>query len=93
MMIECCEQPHRHHSAIFEKYAERRFKEASTIVQEALDAGFTLPLQPHPVRAEYQSPSERDYGVQFDQYSEEPYSDLSRVDDGAYSSKPLSIHA
>ncbi|KAG6001311.1 hypothetical protein E4U54_001106 [Claviceps lovelessii] len=43
IMIECCEHPHRHHSAVFEKYQEKRFKEASTVVQNALDAGFSLP--------------------------------------------------
>lgn len=43
MMLECCDRPHLHHAAVFEKYAERRFKEASLLVQSALDAGFTLP--------------------------------------------------
>ncbi|CCE32860.1 related to cyclin B3 [Claviceps purpurea 20.1] len=43
IMIECCEHPRRHHSAVFEKYQDQRFKEASTVVQHALDAGFTLP--------------------------------------------------
>lgn len=50
MMIECCDRPHLHHAAVFEKYAERRFKEASLLVQSALDAGFTLPHQSSPVR-------------------------------------------
>ncbi|KAG5979961.1 hypothetical protein E4U55_004542 [Claviceps digitariae] len=50
IMIECCEHPHRHHSAVFEKYQEKRFKEASTIVQHALDAGFSLPHHATAVR-------------------------------------------
>ncbi|GAO15776.1 hypothetical protein UVI_02021580 [Ustilaginoidea virens] len=50
MMIECCEQPRLHHAAVFEKYQEKRFKEASTIVQHALDAGFTLPHHSVPIR-------------------------------------------
>ncbi|KAK7394085.1 B-type cyclin [Neonectria punicea] len=50
MMIECCDRPHLHHAAVFEKYAERRFKEASLLVQSALDAGFMLPHQSSPVR-------------------------------------------
>ncbi|KAI5461191.1 cyclin-like protein [Mariannaea sp. PMI_226] len=45
MMLECCDRPHLHHAAVFEKYAERRFKEASLLVQSALDQGFTLPGQ------------------------------------------------
>ena len=51
MMIECCEQPHLHHAAVFEKYTDRRYKEASLLVQAALDAGFTLPHQTSPVRS------------------------------------------
>ncbi|KAF4987065.1 hypothetical protein FGRMN_10553 [Fusarium graminum] len=50
MMIECCDRPHMHHAAVFEKYTDRRYKSASLLVQEALDLGFTLPHQPTPVR-------------------------------------------
>ncbi|KAL6881603.1 cyclin-like protein [Trichoderma novae-zelandiae] len=50
MMIECCENPHKHHAAVFEKYREKRFKEVSVQVQRALDAGFTLPHHTTPVR-------------------------------------------
>ncbi|KAL7931124.1 cyclin-like protein [Trichoderma chlorosporum] len=50
MMIECCENPLKHHGAVFEKYREKRFKEASVQVQHALDAGFTLPHHSTPVR-------------------------------------------
>lgn len=51
MMLECCERPRQHHAAIFEKYSEKRFKEASLLVQSALDAGFTLPHLVAPVRS------------------------------------------
>ncbi|KAG8421796.1 B-type cyclin [Metarhizium acridum] len=50
MMIECCEQPALLHSAVYEKYQEKRFKEAATVVQHALDAGFTLPHHSAPIR-------------------------------------------
>lgn len=49
-MIECCERARLHHCAVFEKYQEKRFKEASAVVQHALDAGFTLPNHAVPVR-------------------------------------------
>ncbi|KAH7251701.1 cyclin-like protein [Fusarium tricinctum] len=52
MMIECCDRPHMHHAAVFEKYTDRRYKSASLLVQEALDLGFTLPNQLTPVRQE-----------------------------------------
>ncbi|UZP44401.1 hypothetical protein NXS19_012213 [Fusarium pseudograminearum] len=52
MMIECCDRPHLHHAAVFDKYTDRRYKEASLLVQSALDAGFTLPHQVAPVRQE-----------------------------------------
>ncbi|KAJ4167763.1 B-type cyclin [Fusarium falciforme] len=52
MIIECCDQPHLHHATVFTKYTDRRYKEASLMVQAALEAGFTLPHQLHPVRRE-----------------------------------------
>lgn len=57
MMIECCDHPRLHHSAVYEKYRERRFKEAATIVQHALDDGFTLPHHTVPVRAAKAQPA------------------------------------
>lgn len=53
MMIGCCEHPRLHHSAIFEKYSDRKFKEAALVVQDCLDAGFTLPQNSMPVRGSY----------------------------------------
>lgn len=50
MIIECCERPRVHHAAVYEKYCDKRFKEAAYIVQDALDAGFTLPNHTWPVR-------------------------------------------
>ncbi|KAM0255239.1 hypothetical protein ACHAQJ_006003, partial [Trichoderma viride] len=66
MMIECCENPLKHHGAVYEKYREKRFKEASVQVQHALDAGFTLPHHSTPVRrlhsARIPNVSELQYG-------------------------------
>lgn len=50
MIMECCDQPRVHHSAVYDKYKDRRYKCASTIVQRALDAGFTLPHHTAPTR-------------------------------------------
>ncbi|KAF4338163.1 cyclin B3 [Fusarium beomiforme] len=44
----------QHHAAVFEKYTDRRYKGASLLVQDALEAGFTLPHQLSPVRRELQ---------------------------------------
>jgi hypothetical protein len=33
----------RHHAAVFEKYADKRFKRASTYVEVQLQRGFLLP--------------------------------------------------
>lgn len=41
-MMECCEDPQRHHQAIFEKYSDRRFKRASLFVEAESKQGFTL---------------------------------------------------
>lgn len=42
-ILECCENPRKHHSAVFEKYADKRFKRASTYVEAQMVHGFTLP--------------------------------------------------
>lgn len=50
MMLECCEHPTLHHAAVYEKYNEKRFKEVARVVQQALEAGFTLPHHSAPFR-------------------------------------------
>ncbi|KGO36287.1 Cyclin, N-terminal [Penicillium expansum] len=42
-LMECCENPRRHHAAIFEKYSDRRFKRASMFVEAELATDFVLP--------------------------------------------------
>ena len=42
-MLECCDVPQRHHLSIFEKYADKKYKNASKFVQTQLDQGFILP--------------------------------------------------
>ena len=43
MMKECCENPTKHHAAVFEKYSDRRYKRAALFVQAEMGKGFTLP--------------------------------------------------
>ena len=43
MMVECCENPQKHHAAVFDKYSDRRYKRASVFVQSEMDRGFVLP--------------------------------------------------
>ena len=42
LIIECCDQPHKHHASIFDKYGDKRFKRASHFVQSELDRGFRV---------------------------------------------------
>lgn len=44
MILECCRSPQKHHAAVYEKYSDRRFKKASTFVEEVLRKGFVLPF-------------------------------------------------
>ncbi|KAJ0116143.1 hypothetical protein J7T55_005089 [Diaporthe amygdali] len=44
MLLECCRSPQKHHTAVYEKYADRRFKKASTFVEEEVNKGFVLPF-------------------------------------------------
>jgi G2/mitotic-specific cyclin 3/4 len=43
MIMECCENPQKHHSAVFEKYADRRYKRASVFVRGEMEKDFMLP--------------------------------------------------
>lgn len=43
MILECCENPQKHHSAVYEKYADRRYKRASSFVKGEIEKGFKLP--------------------------------------------------
>jgi hypothetical protein len=43
MIMECCENPQKHHSAVFEKYSDRRYKRASVFVRGEMENDFTLP--------------------------------------------------
>lgn len=42
-ILECCEDPQKHHSAVFEKYVDKRYKRASTFVATEMQQGFQLP--------------------------------------------------
>ncbi|KAG5301292.1 G2/mitotic-specific cyclin cdc13 [Histoplasma ohiense] len=43
LILECCENPEKHHSAVYEKYSDRRFKRASTFVKAEMMKKFKLP--------------------------------------------------
>lgn len=40
LILECCENPQKHHAAIFEKYTDKRFKRASLFVEAEVKKGF-----------------------------------------------------
>ncbi len=42
MILECCQDPHKHHNAVHEKYAGSKYKRASTYVEGEVKKGFTL---------------------------------------------------
>lgn len=43
LILECCENPGRHHATIYEKYTDRRFKRASLFVEAEVVKGYCLP--------------------------------------------------
>ncbi|EME47235.1 hypothetical protein DOTSEDRAFT_166117 [Dothistroma septosporum NZE10] len=43
-IYECCSDPQKHHSAVFDKYCDKRYKRASTFVRGELLKGFQLPF-------------------------------------------------
>ena len=43
-MLECCQDAQKHHSAVFDKYMDKRYKRASTFVKAEVLKGFALPF-------------------------------------------------
>jgi len=41
-MFECCENPQKHHAAIFDKYTDKRYKRASHFVENEIRKGFQV---------------------------------------------------
>lgn len=46
-VLECCENPQRHHGAVFDKYTDKRYKRASHFVSHEMRKGFALPGVPY----------------------------------------------
>lgn len=42
LMVECCENPQKHHAAIFDKYTDKRFKRAAYFVENEMKRGFQV---------------------------------------------------
>ncbi|KAI0434535.1 hypothetical protein F5Y09DRAFT_234400 [Xylaria sp. FL1042] len=45
MLLDCCRHARKHHSAVFEKYSDKRYRHASTYVEEEIMRGYTLPFE------------------------------------------------
>lgn len=65
LLLDCCEDPAKHHRAVFDKYCDKRYKRASAFVQTEIQRGFCLPESPA-VPAFTQSPT-------YAYYSNAPY--------------------
>ncbi|KAI1330136.1 hypothetical protein F5Y16DRAFT_46913 [Xylariaceae sp. FL0255] len=56
IIFDCCRDPRKHHAAVFDKYADKRFRAASLFVYDELQRGFNLSFQPRaslPVPTEF----------------------------------------
>jgi len=42
-ILECCDNPQKHHAAVYEKYTDKRYKRASVFVETEVTKGFSLP--------------------------------------------------
>jgi len=43
LLLECCEDPKKHHAAVYNKYCDKRYKRASAFVETEIQRGFMLP--------------------------------------------------
>ncbi|KAL0465756.1 cyclin-like protein [Neurospora intermedia] len=44
-ILDCCQEPRKHHGAVYDKYSHQRFKSASTFVEGKIAKGFVLPIR------------------------------------------------
>jgi G2/mitotic-specific cyclin 3/4 len=44
VILECCDNPEKHHAAVYEKYTDKRYKRASIFVEQEIAKGFELPF-------------------------------------------------
>lgn len=42
-IVECCEDARMHHTAVYEKYADRRYRRASLFTEAELSHGWVIP--------------------------------------------------
>ena len=42
LLIDCCENPRKHHGAVYTKYCDKRFKRAAAFVEGEVQRGFRL---------------------------------------------------
>jgi hypothetical protein len=69
-LYECCLEPSRHHSAVYEKYADKRYKKCSLFVQTQINEGFVVA----PVPYQYlPSPTTDEDGFYVDQENRYPF--------------------
>ncbi|KAI0532676.1 cyclin-like protein [Xylaria digitata] len=45
MLLDCCRHARKHHSAVFEKYSDKRYRHASTYVEDEVLRGYILPFE------------------------------------------------
>ncbi|RDL32001.1 Cyclin-like protein [Venustampulla echinocandica] len=78
MMLECCENPQKHHGAVFDKYSDRRYKRASLYVQGEMARGFVLPSIQLP-HARPSLPSLEDVAARMPFETHEPFKRVVQV--------------
>ncbi|CAO2651999.1 Nn.00g002820.m01.CDS01 [Neocucurbitaria sp. VM-36] len=44
IILECCDNPEKHHAAVYDKYTDKRYKRASVFVESEVTKGFQLPF-------------------------------------------------
>lgn len=43
LLLDCCDDPRKHHAAVFNKYCDKRYKRAAAFVETEIQRGFVLP--------------------------------------------------
>ena len=78
MIMEFCENPEGHHSAVSQKYTNHKYGRVSIYVRDAIDRGFALPSSERPVYHQIQ-PQKRHLKVFISDTAEQNYKGISQA--------------
>jgi G2/mitotic-specific cyclin 3/4 len=77
MIMDCCENPEKHHAAVYDKYADKKYKRAAIFVAAEMKNNFTLPPPPPSILRSSLPSTEEEYAPMTSEI--EPYTRMVQI--------------